>query len=151
MHRLRTREAFHAAGHGSGRRPLSEMQRRLLSDGLAHYAAHSTQRSSACWITNFVASELLPLQICGDFGELCEGGLEVFNDFGGDDVGIGKIGAAFEAFVFESDDVEIECLMNPASILHSNDIVTGSLLPNEDRIDRLQSIVFSPSARSLQL
>jgi hypothetical protein len=27
--------------------------------------------------------------------------LEVFYDFGGDDVGIGKVGAVFEAFVFE--------------------------------------------------
>jgi hypothetical protein len=29
------------------------------------------------------------LQITSDFGELGESGLEVFNDFGGDDVGIG--------------------------------------------------------------
>jgi hypothetical protein len=28
------------------------------------------------------------LQACSDFGELGEGGLEVFNDFGGDDVGV---------------------------------------------------------------
>jgi hypothetical protein len=28
---------------------------------------------------------------------LGEGGLEVFDDFGGDDVGIGKVGAVFEA------------------------------------------------------
>jgi len=67
MHRLRTREAFHAAGHGSGRRLVSEMQRRLASGMLAHYAAYSTQRSSACWTTNFVASELLPLQVCSDW------------------------------------------------------------------------------------
>jgi hypothetical protein len=40
------------------------------------------------------------LQIIGDFGELGEGGLEVFNDFGGDDVGIGKVRAVFEAFNF---------------------------------------------------
>jgi hypothetical protein len=56
MHRLRTREAFHAAGHGSGRRLVSEMQRRLASGVLAHYAAHCAQSSSACWTTNFVAS-----------------------------------------------------------------------------------------------
>jgi hypothetical protein len=31
-------KAFHTAGHGCGRRPLSEMQRRLLSGVLAHYA-----------------------------------------------------------------------------------------------------------------
>jgi len=39
---------------------------------------------------------------------LGEGGLEVFDDFGGDDVGSGKIGAVFEAFVFEPEDVEVE-------------------------------------------
>jgi len=39
---------------------------------------------------------------------LSEGGLEVFDDFGGDDVGIGKVGAVFEAFVFKPKDVEIE-------------------------------------------
>jgi hypothetical protein len=32
---------------------------------------------------------------------LGEGGLEVFDDFGGDDIGIGKVGTVFEAFVFE--------------------------------------------------
>jgi hypothetical protein len=32
---------------------------------------------------------------------LCEGGLEIFYDLGGDDVGIGKVGAVFEAFVFK--------------------------------------------------
>jgi hypothetical protein len=36
---------------------------------------------------------------------LGEGGLEVFNDFSGDDVRIGEIGTIFEAFVFESEDV----------------------------------------------
>jgi hypothetical protein len=34
--------------------------------------------------------------------------LEIFNDLGGDDVGIGKVGAVFEAFVFEPKDVEVE-------------------------------------------
>jgi hypothetical protein len=33
-----------------------------------------------------------------DFGELSEGGLEIFDDFGGDDVGVGKL------FVFHIDD-----------------------------------------------
>jgi hypothetical protein len=36
--------------------------------------------------------------------------LEVFDDFGGDDVGVGKIGAAFEALVLAPEDVEIEFL-----------------------------------------
>ena len=47
-------------------------------------------------------------QISGDLGELGEGGLEVFDDFCGDDIGIGKVGAVFEAFVFEPEDVEVE-------------------------------------------
>jgi len=51
---------------------------------------------------------VLPLQICCDFGELGKGGLEVFDNFSGDDVGIGKVGAVFKAFVFEPKDVEIE-------------------------------------------
>jgi hypothetical protein len=41
------------------------------------------------------------LQVVGYCGELGEGGLEVFDDFGDDDVGIRKVGAVFEAFVFE--------------------------------------------------
>ena len=32
----------------------------------------------------------------------------VFDDFGGDYIGIGKIGAVLEAFVFEPEDVEVE-------------------------------------------
>ena len=50
----------------------------------------------------------LTFQIGRDFGELGKRGLEVFDDFGGDDVVIGKIGAVFEAFVFEPKDVEVE-------------------------------------------
>jgi hypothetical protein len=34
--------------------------------------------------------------------------LEVFDNFLSDDVGIGKVGAVFEAFVFQPEDVEIE-------------------------------------------
>ena len=34
--------------------------------------------------------------------------MEVLDDFGGDDVGVGKIGAVFEAFVLEPEDVEVE-------------------------------------------
>jgi hypothetical protein len=40
--------------------------------------------------------------------------LEVFYDLGGDDVGIGEVGAVVEAFVFEPKDVEVE-LESPAS------------------------------------
>ena len=47
-------------------------------------------------------------QIVRDFGELGERGLEVLYYFGGDDVGIGEVGAVLEAFVFQPEDVEIE-------------------------------------------
>jgi hypothetical protein len=39
---------------------------------------------------------LFPFQIVRNFRALGESGLEVFVDFGGDDVGIGKVGAVFE-------------------------------------------------------
>ena len=45
---------------------------------------------------------ILALQIVRNFGELSEGGLEVFGDLGGDDVRIGQVGAVFKAFVFAS-------------------------------------------------
>ena len=34
--------------------------------------------------------------------------MQVLDNFGDDDVGIGKIGAVFEAFVFEPENVEVE-------------------------------------------
>ena len=34
--------------------------------------------------------------------------MEVFDDFSGDNVGIGEVGTVFEAFVFEPEDVEVE-------------------------------------------
>ena len=40
--------------------------------------------------------------------------MEIFDDFGGDDVGIGEIGAVFEAFVFEPEDVEVSAGRAPA-------------------------------------
>ena len=46
-------------------------------------------------------------QVSGDFGELGQSGLEVFYDFAGQHVGIGEVGAVFEAFVFEPEDVEV--------------------------------------------
>ncbi len=96
------------------------------------------QNSKSCAIllcteTGYVA---LSLQIRSDFSELSQRGLEVFDDlklvrcprslaptlvalpsmslipftpFGGDDVGIGEVAAAFEAFVFERENVEIPC------------------------------------------
>ena len=47
-------------------------------------------------------------QIVRDFGELGEGGLKVFNDFLRDDVGIGEVGAVFEAIVLQPKNVEVE-------------------------------------------
>jgi hypothetical protein len=41
------------------------------------------------------------LQISCDCGELLKSSFQVFDDLGGDDVGVGKIGAVFEAFVFK--------------------------------------------------
>jgi len=40
--------------------------------------------------------------------QLSEGGLEIFHDFGGDDVGIGKVGAVCEALVLEPVEVAVE-------------------------------------------
>ena len=40
--------------------------------------------------------------------QLGERGLEVFYNLGGDHVGIGKVRAVFERFVFEPEDVEVE-------------------------------------------
>jgi hypothetical protein len=45
---------------------------------------------------------------------LGEGGLEVFDDFRGDNVGIGKIGAVFEGFVFQPKNVEVIAGRKPA-------------------------------------
>ncbi len=50
----------------------------------------------------------LVFQIIRDFGELLKRGFQVFDNFLSDDVGIGEIGAVFEAFVFEPEDAEIE-------------------------------------------
>jgi len=47
-------------------------------------------------------------QFIHDLGELGEGGLEVFDNFLSDYVGIGKVGAVFEAFVFKPEDAEVK-------------------------------------------
>ena len=39
---------------------------------------------------------ILTFQIRSNRNELGEGGLEVFDDFGGDDVGLGKVGAVIK-------------------------------------------------------
>ena len=46
-------------------------------------------------------------QVGRNFGEFGEGGLEVFYDVGGDDFGGREIGAFFEGFVFQPEDVEV--------------------------------------------
>ena len=43
----------------------------------------------------------LLLQIRCDFGELGKRSLKIFDDFGGDDVGVGEISAVFEALIPE--------------------------------------------------
>jgi hypothetical protein len=48
------------------------------------------------------------LQVGSDFGELGESGLKILYDFRRNHIGIGQIGAVFEAFVFQPDDVEVE-------------------------------------------
>ncbi len=50
----------------------------------------------------------LPFQISCDFGELGEGGFEVFGYFKGDDTRVGEVGAVFQAFVFEPENVEVD-------------------------------------------
>jgi hypothetical protein len=62
-------------------------------DGFATHMSRKTIRMAK-------SGQILPLQIRRDFGELGEGGLEVFGD-----VGIGKVGAVFEAFVFQPKEV----------------------------------------------
>ena len=47
------------------------------------------------------------LQILCDGGELFEGGFEVGDDFGGEDVGVGEVGRVFEGIVLEPEDVEV--------------------------------------------
>jgi len=47
-------------------------------------------------------------QIICYFGKLGKGGLEVFDNFLSDYVGIGKVGAVFEAFVFKPEDAEVK-------------------------------------------
>jgi len=50
--------------------------------------------------------DALSAQIRGDFAELFDRGFEVFDDFLGENVGIGKIVGVFEAFVPEPEYVE---------------------------------------------
>ena len=45
-------------------------------------------------------------EVGGYEGELVEGGLQVFYDFGGEDGGVGEGVGIFEAFVAEPGDVE---------------------------------------------
>ena len=34
--------------------------------------------------------------------------MEIFDDLGGDDIGVREVGAVFEGFIFQPEDVEIE-------------------------------------------
>jgi hypothetical protein len=52
--------------------------------------------------------ELCGLPIRSDLGELGKRSLEVFDDFGGDNVRIGEVGAVFERLILQPEDVEVE-------------------------------------------
>jgi hypothetical protein len=70
--------------------------------GIRHRSTeYATDEEVVTWI-------VLPLQVRGDFGKLGEGRLEVFDDFGGYNVGVGEIGAVFKVFVFKPENVEVE-------------------------------------------
>ncbi len=60
-------------------------------EGLRRFETRSLPRSLAPTLVTLPSMSLIP-----------------FAPFGGDDVGIGEIGAVFEAFVFEPEDVEVE-------------------------------------------
>jgi len=58
-------------------------------------------------------SQLFPDRICSpqavrDFAELFEGGFEIFHDFLGDNVGIGKVVGSSAAFISDPEDVEAD-------------------------------------------
>jgi hypothetical protein len=53
-------------------------------------------------------NEGLALQIVCDVSELLESSLEVFNDLLRDHAGAGEVGAFFEGFVLEPEDVEVD-------------------------------------------
>ena len=61
---------------------MPKVQRRLISNAL--------KRSITLGLFSF-GFRSPSLEVGRDFGELGEGGLEVFDDFGGDDIGVGKI------------------------------------------------------------
>ena len=47
-------------------------------------------------------------KVRGDLRELIEGGFQVFDDFGGDDGGVGQVGGISKAVVFQPEDVEVD-------------------------------------------
>ncbi len=59
--------------------------------------------------------------------ELFEGGAKVFDDFGGDDVGCGEVGAVFERFVASSEYVEV-------GFTAGDDLVVGVAAPGAVRV-----------------
>jgi hypothetical protein len=54
----------------------------------------------------FLRLSFLPTQIRRDFAESFDDDFDVIDDFLGENVGIGKVVGAFEAFVPEPEDVE---------------------------------------------
>ena len=71
---------------------MPKVQRRFISNAL--------KRSITLGLFSF-GFRSPSLEVGRDFGELSKSGSEVFDDFSGNDVGIGRVGAVFEAVVFE--------------------------------------------------
>ncbi len=73
---------------------------------------------AVCWSQGGARSKVMALdcssawrslpQIRHNIAELFEGGFEVFDHVGGDEVGIGQIGGFFEGFVANPEDVEVD-------------------------------------------
>ena len=59
--------------------------------------------------TRAILNETLPrLQIRRDLGELLQRRLQIFDDLGGDHVGVGQVGGVLQALVLEPEDVQAE-------------------------------------------
>jgi len=70
---------------------------------------------------------VLPLQVAGNFGELGESRLQVFDDLLSDDVGIGEVRAVFEAFVLKPEDLKASAGSNILLLLFCFDFPCEAL------------------------
>src|SRR5262249_50225644 len=76
----------------------------------ANPPAGVNQRADRVSLENIDRCSSCAFQVSSDFGELSERSLEVFDDFGGDDIGRWEIRAVFQAFIFEPEDIEVQCV-----------------------------------------